>query len=141
MALFGWNKKPARTTDVVEPARKSDTPELDRKGKKEAATPVTVNTVQSARDLSHVLKHPRITEKATMHQGDSVYTFDIAERATKRDIIAAVRAIYKVTPRKVAIVSVPSKARRSMRTGQSGVSKGGKKAYVYLRKGKTITIA
>ena len=93
------------------------------------------------RDLSHILKHPRITEKATMQQGMSVYTFDVAERATKREIISAVRAIYKVIPRKVAIVSVPSKMRRSMRTGKRGVSHGGKKAYVYLTKGETIGLA
>jgi large subunit ribosomal protein L23 len=88
-----------------------------------------------------MLKNPRITEKATMHQSESVYTFDVDMRATKRDIIAAVRAIYKVTPRKVAVVTVPSKTRRSMKTGMRGVSKGGRKAYVYLTKGETITIA
>ncbi len=103
--------------------------------------PAAVFATSGISDYAHVLKHPRITEKATTHQAASVYTFDIAERATKRDIIAAVRAIYKVTPHKVAIVVVPSKARRSMRTGQRGISRGGKKAYVYLKKGETITLA
>ena len=62
--------------------------------------------------LAHVLKHARITEKATMHSAESVYTFDIGERATKRDVIQAVRAVYKVTPRMVRIVPVPTKPSR-----------------------------
>ena len=76
-----------------------------------------------------------------MHQGVGVYTFDVAERATKQDIAAAVRQTYKVTPRKVRIVVVPSKTTRSMKTGRTGVKSGGKKAYVYLKSGETITIS
>jgi large subunit ribosomal protein L23 len=132
MALFGRNKKEEKP---VKGGPVSG-------GKEAEAQAVSLSLDMPTRsDFSHILKHPRITEKATMHQATSVYTFDVAERATKRDIIAAVRAIYKVTPRKVAIITVPSKARRSMRTGMRGVSKGGKKAYVFLKKGETITIA
>ncbi len=76
-----------------------------------------------------------------MHTAAGVYTFDVAERATKRDVIAAIRALYKVTPIKVAVVTIPSKLRRSMRTGKRAVKRGGKKAYVYLKKGETITIS
>jgi large subunit ribosomal protein L23 len=114
--------------------------------KKDAAAKAPVAKAQTATQqggasLSHILKHARITEKASMHQGAGVYTFDIAENATKRDIIAAIRALYKVTPLKVAVVTVRSKTRRSMRTGRVGVKKGGRKAYVYLKKGETITIS
>ncbi|OGG54267.1 50S ribosomal protein L23 [Candidatus Kaiserbacteria bacterium RIFCSPLOWO2_12_FULL_53_8] len=93
----------------------------------------------NTRDLSHILRHTRITEKATMHSADGVYTFDIAPSATKRDVMQAVRALYKVTPRHVAVVSIPTKTKRNARTGKSGVRGGGKKAYVYLKKGETIT--
>ena len=92
-------------------------------------------------DVAHVLRHARITEKATMHQGGGVYTFDVNESATKRDVVAAVRALYKVTPLKVAVVTVPSKVRRNMRTGKVGIKRGGKKAYVYLKKGETINMS
>src|SRR3989344_659005 len=93
----------------------------------------------TAATLAHVLRHARITEKATMHSADSVYTFDIAARASKRDVIAAVRALYKVTPRMVRVVTIRAKMRRNARTGKRGVTSGGKKAYVYLKKGETIT--
>jgi ribosomal protein L23 len=52
----------------------------------------------------------------------------------------AVKELYSVTPRKVAVVNVKSKERRNMRTGRVGVKRGGKKAYVYLKSGETITI-
>jgi ribosomal protein L23 len=90
-------------------------------------------------DYSSVLKNPRITEKAGMHSTAGVYVFDISPRATKRDIIRTVQQIYKVTPVKVNVATVPSKIKRSARTGRTGVKKGGRKAYVYLKKGETIT--
>lgn len=92
-------------------------------------------------DHSHILRHARITEKASMLSVGSVYVFDVATSATKRDIARAVAALYKVTPHKVAIVSIPAKKVRHMRTGRMGVKAGGKKAYVYLKKGETITLS
>ncbi|MDP2648454.1 MAG: 50S ribosomal protein L23 [Patescibacteria group bacterium] len=92
------------------------------------------------RDIARVLHNPRITEKATGVQQGGVYTFDVAVKASKREVMEAVRSIYGVTPRKVAVVPVPQKTRRNARTGKSGISHGGKKAYVYLKKGETITI-
>ena len=116
MALFSRTKK-AEKPDAVEPN----------------SAPV-LRSLGVAGGLAHVLKSPRITEKATMHSGAGVYTFDIAEGATKRDVLLAVRALYKVSPRKVNIVSVPSKEKRNMRTGKYGMTGGGKKAYVWAAK-------
>lgn len=93
------------------------------------------------RDVSHVLSHARITEKATMQQEGGVYVFNVAVDATKRDIIAAVKLLYKVTPRLIRVLKIPQKVRRNARTGKIGVKSGGKKAYVYLKKGETITIS
>ena len=114
--------------------------------KKEAPAKAASTTAKTAvssvsRDLTHVLKHARITEKATMAQGGGVYVFDVDTSASKRDIMQAVKALYNVTPRKVAVVTVPKKNIRSMRTGRTGVKGGGRKAYVYLKQGETITIA
>lgn len=121
MALFGKNTK------------------VETKAKE--ATPVSSGAASMMiQSLSHVLRHARITEKATMHSADGVYTFDIAENATKREVAQAVRALYKVTPRMVRVVTIRPKMRRSARTGKQGMKQGGKKAYVYLKKGETITI-
>ncbi len=122
MALFG-KKKNTEKKDVVA-----------------TTTPATTSSESMGRDISTILRHARITEKASMHQSLGVYTFDIAPAATKRDIIQAVRALYKVTPRSIRIVTIPTKSRRNARTGKVGVTGGGKKAYVYLKKGESITI-
>jgi large subunit ribosomal protein L23 len=125
MALFGSKKKTEET--------------------KPGATAVSsqTNSVPSigGNNVAHVLKNPRITEKASMHQSIGVYTFDVDTSATKQQIAAAVRSVYKVSPRKVRIVAIPEKQTRSTRTGKRGVKIGGKKAYVYLKQGETITIA
>lgn len=121
MALFGSKKKTEKKVEAKAPA---------------ATKSVGVDSV---RNLTTVLKHARITEKASMQQLNGVYTFDIAAGATKRDIMQAVRKIYSVTPKKVAVVTVRSKNVRNARTGKPGVKSGGRKAYVYLKKGDTIT--
>ena len=119
---------------------KAATPSVKEASSQSAGTPA-LRSLGGGWDLSHVLKHVRITEKASMQQGMNVYTFDVAQSATKRDIMLAIRALYKVTPRKVAVVNVPTKTRKNMRTGREGLKRGGKKAYVYLKSGETITAA
>jgi large subunit ribosomal protein L23 len=109
--------------------------------KKKADAPASTSAAPIMRsDLAHVLRHARITEKATMHSEQSVYVFDVAENANKHEIAAAVKKLYQVTPRMVRVAAVPSKLKRSARTGKTGVKKGGKKAYIYLKKGETINI-
>lgn len=87
-----------------------------------------------------VLRSPRITEKATFLQGSGAYVFDVSAFATKTQIAEEVSRVYGVKPRAVRIVRTPSKAVRSMRTGKKGVKSGGKKAYVFLKSGDSITL-
>ncbi len=93
-----------------------------------------------AMNLEAVLRNPRITEKATIGTHDRVYVFDIAPETNKRAVKQAMKAVYNVEPVKVNVVTVPSKNVRSMRTGIKGVKSGGKKAYVYLKSGDSISI-
>lgn len=92
-------------------------------------------------DYAHVLLNARVTEKATFAQNVSAYVFDVATSSNKKEISSAVKALFNVTPRAVRIVNIRSKMVRNMRTGKYGVKQGGKKAYVYLKKGETITIS
>ncbi len=105
------------------------------------AVPAQTTTAKGMKaSTSHVLTNPRVTEKATMHEAGGVYTFDVSVDANKRQIIEAVRELYKVTPRMVRVVTIPAKLKRNARTGKPGVKHGGKKAYVFLKKGDTIAI-
>lgn len=110
------------------------------KAKAPAAAKVA-STSGMKEELAHVLQNPRITEKATSATEQGVYVFDVAVSANKKQIMSAINAAYKVKPRAVHIVNIRPKMVRNMRTGKSGMKAGGKKAYVYLKKGETITIS
>ena len=52
----------------------------------------------------------------------------------------AVREVFKVTPRKVTLAAVPRKMVATRGTNRKGKTSGGKKAYVYLKKGEKIEL-
>lgn len=91
-------------------------------------------------EQSYVLIRPRITEKATIMAEESVYVFEVNQNATKKEIESAVKHYYNVIPVKVNTVKIPAKKVSSRAQGRYGTKKGGKKAYVYLKKGDKIEI-
>ena len=86
-----------------------------------------------------VLKAPRITEKASMLMENNTYAFEVGAHATKSEIGKAVEAMYKVTPAKISIVSLPAKS--VFVRGRKGTRSAVKKAYVSLKKGDKIELA
>jgi len=87
-----------------------------------------------------IIISPRITEKGAYLSDVGAYVFNVGRDANKKEIMRAVHALYKVSPRKVTIVAVPSKRVVTRGTNRKGRSAKGKKAYVYLKKGETIEI-
>jgi large subunit ribosomal protein L23 len=86
-----------------------------------------------------VLLRPRITEKAALSADkNNVYVFEVAKNATKKSVSASIRSAYKVTPARVHLTAIPSKG--VYIRGKWGVKSGGKKAYVYLKKGDKIEL-
>jgi len=85
---------------------------------------------------THILKNPRITEKASINFDNNVYTFQVSSRANKAEIKKAVFQMYKVKPIRVNILPIPHKTVKAK--GKIGSNGGGKKAYVYLKKGDKI---
>ena len=86
-----------------------------------------------------VLLRPRITEKAAIGADkNNVYVFEVTRNATKKSVAASVKSIYKVTPVRVNVANIPDKA--VFIRGKRGVKSGGKKAYVYLKKGDKIEL-
>mgnify|MGYP001610033214 FL=1 len=85
---------------------------------------------------AHVLLRPRVTEKATAMSIQGVYAFEVAEKATKKDVSGAIRAYYEITPVQVRMARNPAK--RVIVRGKKGIKPGVKKAYVYLKKGDKI---
>jgi large subunit ribosomal protein L23 len=87
----------------------------------------------------NVLIRPRVTEKAAIAaERRNVYSFEVAKDATHSSVIASIRDAYKVTPIKVRLLAIPKK--RVFVRGNWGTKGGGKKAYVYLKKGDKIEV-
>jgi large subunit ribosomal protein L23 len=87
----------------------------------------------------NVLLRPHITEKAALAADKAgVYVFKVTKDSTKKSIGTSIKDVYGLTPMKVRVVTIPS--RRVFVRGKKGVKSGGKKAYVYLKKGDKIEL-
>lgn len=141
MALFGSKKNTpakkvtAKSGGLADVVKSISTDDKASKSKgKSAELPVVAG-------LRGVLKRPRITEKAAQLTVNNVFTFDVAKGTTKRDVIHAMKSLYKITPRKVNVVNVRGKS-VSMRTRRGrGTKNSVRKAYVFLKEGDKIDFA
>jgi ribosomal protein L23 len=141
MALFGRKKKEEKV-EVADTKVKATATPAQAKSTKQKIAPSAAGKVGGGvqENIASVLVSPRITEKATEKNEQGVYVFDVTPNSNKKQIEKAVRALYKVEPRKIRIVRIPHKKVRNARTGMIGVKGGGKKAYIYLKEGDTISV-
>ncbi len=89
----------------------------------------------------HVIISLRVTEKGAYLAEAGAYAFNVAKNANKKSIAAAIKEIYKVSPRKVTLLAIPRKRVVTRGTNRMGTTAGGKKAYVFLKKGDKIDLA
>lgn len=126
-------KSDVEQTSAMKPAAKKTASE----GAKEQKSLKVV--VAQGKINPNILMRPRITEKATAGAAQNVYVFDIAPRANKKQVAAAIRDVYGITPTKVRVTAIPQKTSVNRR-GKETSTGGGKKAYVYLKQGDTIEL-
>jgi len=142
MAIF--NKKTAdkaeKEVEKKTPKKKADTkknaPVKDKKAKK----PKSDAGANLTKAPGRIILTPRITEKAVQMTVNNTYVFEVAMDATKRDVVAAVKALYGVTPRKVNMVRKAPQAYVARFRNRRGTKKGMKKALVFLKKGEKIDL-
>ena len=91
-------------------------------------------------NLDSVLIGPRLIVKAMLMSDNNVYTFLVRRDATKYQVRDAIKAFYNVTPVKVNIVNKKPSKRFKRSRGKMVRERGEKKAYVYLKKGDTISL-
>ena len=90
------------------------------------------------RDLPDIIRNPIITEKATLNLENNQYTFDVAPKATKTEIKAAVEALFEV---KVTGINTMNPPRKKKRLGRFvGYKPTYKRAVVTLAEGDTIPL-
>lgn len=145
MALF-WSKKPKaeKNYDAEKKAVGAST-----KGKKAAAKPAKAGSAVattatkavaavkgSFADHTDAIVSPHVTEKSGIQSQSGIYTFKVAKTATKGQVAAAVKTLYKVTPVRVAMVNLPAK--NVFVRGRYGVVPGLRKAVVTVKKGEKI---
>ncbi|HEX9608845.1 MAG TPA: 50S ribosomal protein L23 [Candidatus Paceibacterota bacterium] len=135
MALFSFGKKEKKVKQSLQKAAS-----LKRKERTKEVSAAPKKKTQIAQRVAVVLIRPRITEKASFAGEKGAYVFDVASDATKVEVREAIQYYYKVTPRKVNVVTVPRKLIQSRFRGLQGISAGGKKAYVFLKKGDSIEV-
>tara|TARA_B100000508_G_scaffold116486_1_gene95873 strand:+ start:943 stop:1317 length:375 start_codon:yes stop_codon:yes gene_type:complete len=102
--------------------------------------PDTSKALPTDRNLSGVILGARITEKAVGKSDDNVYTFEVRRDATKYQVRDAIKSLYSVTPVKVNIVNKKPAKRMVGSRGRAKHVPGMKKAYVYLKKGESISV-
>lgn len=85
-----------------------------------------------------VIVGPRITEKAANAADKNAYVFNVTPDANKTEIKKEIKRIYNVTAVQVNIVNTGGKTVFSR--GRVGRKNDFKKAYVYLKKGDTISV-
>ncbi|MEM9264094.1 MAG: 50S ribosomal protein L23 [Cyanobacteria bacterium P01_F01_bin.13] len=91
-----------------------------------------------SRNLPDIIRKPLITEKATLNLENNQYTFEVAPKATKTEIKAAVEALFDV---KVTGISTMNPPRKKKRLGRFiGYKPTYKRAVVTLAEGDSIPL-
>jgi large subunit ribosomal protein L23 len=133
MGLFSnKNKKKEKPVAKAEAAPVSDaglikpgSGEQERKGKEK---PKKLKT--DTKSAYRILQRPIISEKGSFLAEDNTYLFEVAKKATRRQVAAAVAALYSITPLKVRLINVKGKSRQYRNT--KGWTADWKKAMVTL---------
>lgn len=94
--------------------------------------------VYDAGALADLIRRPLITEKATLLLENNQYVFEVAPKATKPDIRAAIESLFDVKVTGVSTVNLPRKKRRVGRF--EGFRPRYKRAIVTLAEGDSITL-
>ena len=95
-------------------------------------------TNYNPRDLVDLILKPIVTEKATLLLEDNKYVFEVAPRATKPQIKAAIESLFEVSVLKVNTARPPRKKKRVGRF--VGYKPLYKRAIVTLQEGDSIAL-
>ena len=84
------------------------------------------------------IRHPIITEKATILSEQNKTVFNVHKGANKKTIKKNIEKLFKVTVVKVNILN--AKTKKKIKQGKLSVKPGYKKAIITLKKGQSIDL-
>ena len=92
------------------------------------------------RRINHIdsIRHPIITEKATILSEQNKTVFIVHRKADKKTIKKNIEKLFKVNVVKVNIIN--RKAKLKMKQGKKSYKSGYKKAIITLKKGQSIDL-
>ena len=85
------------------------------------------------------IRHPIITEKATIMSEQNKTVFKVHDKANKKIIKKNIEKLFKVNVVKINIIN--QKTKLKIRQGKKSFKTGYKKAIVTLKKGQSIDLA
>ena len=90
--------------------------------------------------INHIdsIRHPIITEKATILSEQNKTVFKVHNRANKKTIKKNIEKLFKVNVVKVNIIN--TKTKRKIKQGRLSTKSGYKKAIITLKKGQSIDL-
>ena len=89
-------------------------------------------------EYDSILIEPVLTEKSNVMRDSGMYVFHVDARADKRQVMEAVRRLFKVNPVSCNMINVASKPKRLR--NRPGRTSTWKKAIVRLAPGEKIAI-
>ena len=132
----GASQKGSRQSSSAKPAKISRAVVTQDPGAKSSGDHTAPMPAGSFGIVTDAVIRPRITEKSGLLSQTGVYTFEVGRSANKHSIAKAFKALYKITPVKVAVMNAPSKA--VFLRGKKGRVAGFRKALVTLKEGEKI---
>jgi large subunit ribosomal protein L23 len=90
--------------------------------------------------INHIdaIRHPIITEKATILSEQNKTVFKVHEKANKKTIKKNIEKLFKVSVVKINIINQKTKIK--MKQGKKSIKSGYKKAIITLKKGQSIDL-
>ena len=90
--------------------------------------------------INHIdsIRHPIITEKATILSEQNKTVFRVHDKANKKNIKKNIEKLFKVNVVKINIINQKTKIK--MKQGRKSYKPGYKKAIVTLKKGQSIDL-
>ena len=90
--------------------------------------------------INHIdsIRHPIITEKATILSEQNKTIFEVHKSANKKTIKKNIEKLFKVTVTKVNIINTKTKLK--IKQGKPSTKSGYKKAIITLKKGQSIDL-
>lgn len=91
-------------------------------------------------NLKYIIKRPIITEKSLEATKNNCYTFEVAARATKDQIKAAMKSLFEVDAVSVRTIVKQPVSKSTGRRRLPGQTAEIKKAIVEIKPGQTIKV-